>query len=202
MSESSDVKKRNTDSTTNESAAPKKTLFVLPFDNYDSPPREKTRYVIFTSGENVEVYDRLCNRLLFDMKDASKGCSDDSVAEDTWVPWLMFLCYNSTYSDKEKADGYNDAEDYRKKRNQKARKVMEQLCIIRSFEDFTNDAVGADFIKEEIGNFEFASERDAMEAGAFTNVMFVPSACNYLCLKYYKKIESLQQETLYSRIEE
>jgi hypothetical protein len=202
MSESSDVKKRKTNSTTNESTEPKKTLFVLLFDNYDSPPREKTRYVIFTSGENVEVYDRLCNRLLFDMKDASKGWNDVADAENTWVPWLMFMCYNSTYGDKEKADGYNDAEDYRKKRNQKARQVMQQICMIRSIEDYTNDAVGADFIKEEIGDFNFASERDVMEAGAFTNVMFVPSACNYLCLKYYKKIESLQQETLYSRIEE
>lgn len=200
MSESSDVKKRKTDSTINESA-PKKTLFVLPFDNYDSLSREKTRYVIFTSGGNVEVYDRLCNRLLFDMKDASKGWSDVSDAENTWVPWLMFLCYNSTYGDKEKADGYNDAEDYHKKRNQKARQVMQQICMIRSIKDFTNDAVGADFIKEEIGNFEFASERDVMEAGLFTNVVFVPSSCNYLCLKYYKNIESLQQETRYSRIE-
>lgn len=185
MSDTSDVKKRKTDT-----EAAKKTLFVLLFDDY-SLPHEDTRYAIFECGKNVEVYDKLCARLLSDMFEASKGWRDVSEAENTWVPWMMFLCYNSTYGAKEKADGYKSEEDYQKARNQKARQVMMPLGMIRSIGDLTNDAVGADFIKEEIGEFKFVSERGVMEAGAFANVAFVPSSCNRECLKYYKKIEAL-----------
>lgn len=186
MSETSDVKKRKTDDT----EAPKKTLFVLPFDD-DCLPHEETRYAIFQCGKNVELYDKLCARLLSDMFEASKGWRDVDQAENTWVPWMMFLCYNSTYGAKEKADGYKSEVNYQKSRNQKARQVMTLIGMIRSMEDLQNDAVGADFIKEEIGDFKFVSERDVMEAGAFTNVAFVPSSCNRECLKYYKKIEAL-----------
>lgn len=190
MSESFDAKKRKTDSIISESATPKKTLFVLLFDDY-SLPREETRYAIFTSGKNVKVYDKLCSRILSDMKDASKGWSDVVEAEHTWVPWMMFLCYSSAYGDKEKADGYENEQNYQLKRNQKARQVMLSIGMIRSMEDLQNDAVGADFIKEEIGEFKFVTERDVMDAGSFANVMFVPSSCNRESLKYYEKIKAL-----------
>mgnify|MGYP001150798858 CR=1 FL=1 len=184
MTESSVTKKRKSC----ETSVAKNTLFVLQA-NVLKNVYSIERYLLFTSGENVEIYDKICEKLRCDMKSAANGWSDVADAERTWVPLMMFYTYDSTYH-AAKHKGYKDAEDYQKKRNQKARNVMLPIGMIHSIKELQSDNVGCNFIKEDIGEFKFISNKDVMSLEDFTYVMFVPANCNEECQKYYCKIEN------------
>lgn len=182
----SEVKKRKSEDEVKPSAEKKKTLFILEFEPMRHPIQDNM-YAIFTSGENVEVYDKLCKQLQIDMKSAARGWHDVADAERVWVPWMMFLNYVSKY-DASKNSGYHNEEDYQKTRNQKARMVMLAIGMIQNMADLTSDEVGKDFIKEEIGEFKIVSKRDMMEVEKFDMVLVVPDICNRECQKYYNKL--------------